>query len=160
MLVEYEHGPACDVDLSADQIVDFSYALTQRPRVVNCGEYGCAGCGFVHRMSGFTKKIALSVEVSADVRFSRVSEPAAPKQCVSKSHCPSCRCVLDAGHAGQCDVHCGNEPAAPKLADVVGPVNWDTAVHADQQARTIITIMSAELDALRMRVSELEGDGR
>lgn len=35
------------------------------------------------------------------------------EQCPARSHCPKCRCVLDAGHDGSCDIHCGGETDQP-----------------------------------------------
>lgn len=127
VLVEYDSGSALDLDLTPDQIMSVEYSAPRHVVEVSCDEYGCDGCGFVHRKFGPTQALNLSVVMPSGVKLSRLSEPA----------------VL-------------TPQAAPKLADVVGVINWERSHDADQQARTIITIMSVELDALRMRVSELE----
>lgn len=51
----------------------------------------------------------------------------------------------------------GRTVGYPAPGTLVNMINWDSAPHADQQARTIVTILTAELDVLRARLSELEG---
>jgi hypothetical protein len=39
------------------------------------------------------------------------AEAAMGPQCRVEFGCRGCRCILDAGHTGLCDVHCGNARA-------------------------------------------------
>lgn len=46
--------------------------------------------------------------------------------------------------------------AYPAPGTMLSQINWDNAITADQQTRTIVTILSSHIDVLYARLSELE----
>lgn len=57
---------------------------------------------------GATAMLDLDQTVTGTAPLRELELRWAAPQCSITFQCPGCRCVLDAGHTGLCDVHCGS----------------------------------------------------